>query len=90
MWKITKDGILIPIKVTPKASKNAIVGWENGELKIRIAAIPAKGNANQELIAFLAKELQTNKSNIQLISGESSRHKRVLISNIEPPQIWFL
>lgn len=90
MWKITQEGILIPIKVAPKASKNGIVGWENDELKVRIAAIPEKGNANQELIAFLAKELHVSKSQIQLVSGESSRHKRICISGIEPEKIWFL
>lgn len=90
MWKITEKGILIPVKISPKASKNAIVGWENNELKLRIAAIPEKGSANQELIAFLAKELHISKSQIQLVSGEASRHKVICISGIAQDQIWFL
>lgn len=43
MWKITPEGIVIPVKVIPKARRNAILGWENGELKIRVAAYPEKG-----------------------------------------------
>jgi len=79
MWKVTDKGVIIPIKISPKAAKNAIVGWENGELKIRIAAIPEKGNANEELIHFLAKEFNVSKQQISIISGKTSRHKRISI-----------
>lgn len=76
-------GIIIPVKVTPKAGKNTILGWENGELKIRIAAAPDKGEANEELVTFLAKELRISKTRIILISGKTSRHKRVRLEDIQ-------
>lgn len=90
MWKAIPEGVLIPIKVSPKASRNAIVGWENGELKIRIAALPVKGNANQELLDFLAKELRISKRQIHILAGETSRHKKICISDIDPQEYWFL
>jgi uncharacterized protein len=90
MWKATSEGIVIPIKVLPKASRNAIIGWENGELKIRIAAPPEKGSANEELLAFLSDELGISKSQIKLLYGANSRHKRLCISNIDPSRFWFL
>jgi len=81
--KQTLKGIELAIKVTPKANRSEIVGWENDELKVRLAAVPEKGEANQELIRFLAKTLGVAKSQIDLISGDTSRHKRVLISGID-------
>ena len=63
----TKEGVILAIKVSPKASKNAIAGWENQELKVRIKAVPEKGEANNELIAFLGKIFGTSKSQLSLI-----------------------
>ena len=84
MWKVTPDGIVIAVKVIPKASHNAILGWENGELKIRVAAQPEKGGANEELLAFLAKKFGISKSRVKLISGASSRHKRICLIDATP------
>jgi uncharacterized protein (TIGR00251 family) len=84
VWKETVEGIIIPIKVIPKAHKNEIVGWEHEELKVRIAAVPDQGKANEELIAFLAKEFKISKSMIKLVYGQSSRHKRICIAGIFP------
>lgn len=75
----TPDGVIISVKVIPKASFNAIVGSQNDELRIRIAAVPEKGKANEELIAFFAKYFKISKSKIKILSGESSAHKKILI-----------
>lgn len=80
--KEIKEGVIIPIKVVPRASKNAIAGWENGELKVRLNAVPEKGEANEELIAFLAKIWKLPKSHLCIRSGETNRHKKVLILGI--------
>lgn len=80
--QMTKNGIIIPIKVIPKSQKNEIVGWENNELKIKIRAIPEKGNANDAVISFLAKHLRIAKSSIIIHSGGKSRHKRLIISGL--------
>jgi uncharacterized protein len=82
MYKETTDGVVIAIKVVPKSSHNEIVGWENDELKVRIAAVPDQGKANDELVAFLAKTFKVSKSQVILLAGEKSRHKRVLIKSM--------
>ena len=66
----------------PKASKSEIKGWENGELVIRLAAVPEKGEANEELIRHLAAILGIGKSKLHLVQGEKSRHKRVCIKEL--------
>lgn len=82
MYKITKEGIFIPVKIIPKASRNAIVGWEGEELKIRISAAPEKGEANAELISFLSEVLDVAKSKIEIVSGQTSRHKKLIIKEM--------
>lgn len=73
--------VTLPIKVVPKAHRNEIVGWENDELKVRLKAIPEKGKANDMLLRFLADELDVAPSQLELISGTTSRHKRVSLSD---------
>lgn len=74
-----EGGILISIKLTPKGSKNEVIGWVNDELAIKVCAPPVEGAANRTLLKFLAKLLETNLSSVRIHSGEKSRHKRIFI-----------
>ena len=79
--------MLISIHITPKSARNQIIGWaigadERKELKIKIAAPPEDGKANAELIKFLSKEWKIPKSSLEIVSGETSRHKRLKIDDI--------
>ncbi len=79
---MTKEGLILPVKVIPRAAKNAVAGWENEELKVRLNAVPEKGEANEALIHFLAKTWKLSKSSFSIISGETSRHKKILIRGV--------
>lgn len=78
---------MISLYVTPKSSKNEILGWITDAegrppvLKVKIAAPPDDGKANAELIRFLAKEWGIPKSTLVLVSGETSRRKRLKIND---------
>lgn len=87
MQKKITEKIEIAIKVSPGASQNSIVGIVNGELKVRITARPIKGAANEALIAFLSKELKIPKSQIKIIKGETSSHKRIQLIDFDPKQL---
>jgi uncharacterized protein (TIGR00251 family) len=82
MFQQTNQGICFKVKVIPKASRSEVVNWENDELKIRLAAVPEKGEANRELLRYLANILGIAKSNLQLVQGETSRHKRVCVTGL--------
>lgn len=76
----TEAGIILSVKVIPKASKEQIVGKEGEELKIKVTAPPEKGEANRAVIRLLAKHLELPQREIVLIYGETSRHKRFCIT----------
>ncbi len=76
------DGDLILVcHLQPKASKSEFAGLHGDALKIRIQAPPVEGKANTELIKFLAKQFPVSKRDIEIISGELNRHKRVRITS---------
>jgi hypothetical protein len=82
-----KDGCTLFIKVIPRASENIVVGEENGELKVRLKAPPVDGAANEALVRFLAERLKTTRSSIELVSGETSRHKVVRVLKVKASEI---
>lgn len=76
------DGAVVPIRATPRAGKSAFAGVRDGVLLVRLRAAPADGAANAELIALLADVLGVPKRDVALISGQSSRTKRVRVSGL--------
>lgn len=80
-WK--GQDLLLRVRIQPRASKDEIVGMQGSYLKIRITAPPVDNKANDQLIRFLAKIFNVAKSNIQLLSGKSSREKYLCISSLD-------
>ncbi len=79
------QGWILKIRVMPNSSKCGIAGLivnSTGEeyLKISLHALPEKGKANKELIAYLSKTLKQCKSSFSVISGETDRNKKILLS----------
>lgn len=75
-----KGEIYLRVKVRPGAAKNVIKEITDDEtIKIDIAAPPAKGKANRELVKFLAKNFAVSKNNVKIISGAVSRTKLIKI-----------
>jgi len=79
------EPMILQVKITPNASKNSIAGFQGELLRIRIAAPPDKGKANDELVEFLSGVLNVAKSRIKLLSGHTSRLKRLEIDL--PPEV---
>jgi uncharacterized protein len=77
------DGnLVLSLHVQPGASGTALAGFHGQALKLRLAAPPLEGKANQALLAYLAELLHLPKSALVLISGHNSRSKKVLIMGI--------
>jgi uncharacterized protein (TIGR00251 family) len=73
------DFSIIPVKIVPRSSKNQIVGWQGDVLKIKIKSPPVDGEANAELVRFLAEALDIPKSKIEIIKGQSAKNKLLRI-----------
>ena len=72
--------IRIRVRIQPGAQRNELLGWNPaGELRIKIAAPPREGEANKELVAFLAKHFGLPKRDVTIESGERSRVKLVSV-----------
>lgn len=79
---VEKDSaVIFTIRVVPRASKSEIVGEFGNALKVRIASPPVNGAANAELIKLLAKTFGVSKSEVEILSGETSKTKQVKIIN---------
>ena len=72
--------LIISLHVQPGARKTEIAGLHGGALKVRLAAPPVDGKANAALVAFLAEQLDVPRSQVALISGATSRQKRLRVS----------
>ena len=75
-------GCVVVVHVQPGAKGASVVGEHGDALKIRIDSPPIEGRANLALMAFLAERLGIPKSQLRLLSGDTSRRKRVLIEAV--------
>lgn len=73
------DDLILAVQVQPRASQMGIVGIQGDRLKIKLTAAPVEGQANADLCKFLAKLFGVAKSKVTLLSGETSREKRLKI-----------
>jgi uncharacterized protein (TIGR00251 family) len=76
------DAVVLTLHIQPGAKKTEIVGLHGEALKIRLAAPPVDGKANAALIAFIAAKVGAGRTAVELVSGETSRAKRVRIAGM--------
>ena len=83
-WTVreTNEGVQFKIKVQPRSSKNEICGIQGDALKLRLTAPPVEGAANEACIDFFAELLHTTKKSLQILSGQTSQHKIILIHGL--------
>jgi hypothetical protein len=81
------DSIILHVLVQPKATEEGVVGFHGQALKVKVAAPPRGGKANQRLIEILAEGLNVAKSQVEIIRGRTSRKKVVRIGYISPSQV---
>ena len=78
----TDEGVTFTVKVVPGSSRTAIAGTLGSMLKVKIAAPPEKGKANQCLTEFLAKKLRVKKQAVTIISGLTNPVKQVQVTGV--------
>lgn len=79
----TTGGVMIDVRVIPRAKRSGLAGRRGDALLVRVQAPPLDGAANQELIDVLAHALGVTRRDVAVIAGERSRQKRVKVSGID-------
>lgn len=78
------NAIAFSVKVVPRSSRTAIAGVLGGMLKVKVAAAPEKGRANDLLVELLAGTLGVKKNAVKITSGQASPVKTIEISGVSP------
>jgi uncharacterized protein len=86
-YSVNDGNIIFSVRVVPRSSRSEIAGEQGGSLRVRIAAPPVDGAANEELVRVLAKEFGVSRRAINIISGHSSRLKKISIEGLSPARL---
>jgi uncharacterized protein (TIGR00251 family) len=80
-------GVRFSVRVQPRASRSEVCGVHGDALRVRLAAPPVDGAANEALVALLADELDVARRSIRIVSGGASRSKTVQVDGIASDQV---
>ena len=80
-------GVVLPVRAQPGARKNAVLGERAGALRVVVSAAPEKGKANAAIQEVLAAALGCKRSQVELLSGETSRDKTFVISGLSAEEL---
>lgn len=83
----TEDGVILRVRVQPRASRDEVVGVHGDALKVRITAPPVEGAANTHLLTVLAKRLGVPRGRLELRTGSTSRLKSIAIQGISAAEV---
>ncbi|MEJ5300080.1 MAG: DUF167 domain-containing protein [Thermodesulforhabdaceae bacterium] len=84
---LTHNGFFLDVLIQPRSSRDELAGIHDNCLKIRLTAPPVDGAANKACIEFIAKILGVSRSRITIVSGHSSRKKRLFVEVAEPGKL---
>ncbi|MCL6477234.1 MAG: DUF167 domain-containing protein [Peptococcaceae bacterium] len=85
--KEDKDGVTFRVRVQPRASRNQLAGVMDGAVKVRLAAPPVDGEANEACLKFLAGILGVPRNSLRLVSGHTGRNKTIRVSGVTAGQV---
>ena len=81
------DGVLLSVKLQPRASANEIGDALGNELRIKVTAPPVDAAANEALVKLLAQHLDCPRNRVELVRGHTSRHKIVKLYGLAPEDV---
>jgi uncharacterized protein len=87
--RVQSDGVLLSVKLQPRAAANEIVPHHGvgDELRIRVTAPPVDAAANEALVRLLVERLDCARSSVELVRGHKSRHKVVRLHGFKPAEV---
>ena len=83
----SSDGVVLSLHCQPGAKASRVVGLHDERLKIKLQAPPLENRANEALVAWLADQLGVPRKQIEILTGQTSRQKRVLVQGVTLEQV---
>jgi uncharacterized protein (TIGR00251 family) len=81
------ESATITMRVTPRSARDEVVGWDGEVLRVRLRAPPVDGRANEALQRVLAARLEVAPSAVEIVSGQTSRTKRVRVDGLSLEEV---
>ena len=85
--RVQADGVLLSVKLQPRASANEIGDALGSELRIKVTAPPVEAAANEALVKLLAQQLDCPRNRVELVRGHTSRHKTIKLYSLAPEDV---
>jgi hypothetical protein len=85
--RVQADGVLLSVKLQPRASANEIGDALGSELRIKVTAPPVDAAANEALVKLLARQLDCPRNRVELVRGHASRHKTLKLYGLAPEEV---
>ena len=85
--RVQADGVLLSVKLQPRASANEIGDALGNELRIKVTAPPVEAAANEALVKLLAQRLDCPRNRVELVRGHTSRHKTIKLYVLAPEDV---
>ncbi|MER3427832.1 MAG: DUF167 domain-containing protein [Pyrinomonas sp.] len=86
-WTEKEDAVWFNVRAVPRASRSKIVGEWNGALRVQLAAPPAGGAANEELVRTLAEALRVAPHAVEIVRGAAGQNKRVRVRGLNGAEL---
>jgi uncharacterized protein (TIGR00251 family) len=84
---VQRDGVFLTLWVQPRSGRDEVVGVRAGMLRVRVAAPPAGGAANEALVRLLAHLLRVARSDVEVVQGHRSRRKRIKVYGVSAEEV---
>lgn len=81
------EPFILRVRLTPRAARSRIDGWDGDLLRVRVAAPPVEGKANDALLRLLAKALDVPPSRLRLVKGRTSREKVIAVEGVSQEDV---
>ena len=81
--KSGRESVRIRVRVKPRSSREAIEGWEDEVLVVRLTSPPVEGAANTSLVRLVSKTLKIAKGKVRIVAGEKSRNKVLEVNGLD-------
>jgi len=81
------DSFMLQVRVTPRAARDQIVGWQDDTLRVRVTAPPVQGRANEAVLRLLAAALAVSPGRLRIVRGEAQRNKVIAVEGLSGEEI---